>query len=367
MGISNTDAVKAQGKQKYQKVHSRFMVKGLIFAFLSGISYGTFSAILNVAENTGVWTELWALPLASALVGYMLLCAIGSALNDLISGIWCLIIAAAKGKARDIRGSLFSKPGLMIVCGALCGGPIASTCYIIGLMMAGGIAAAVTALCSAVGALLSRILYKQKLSPRMICGIIICFFAAVVLGGTTLGDISGKSTLGMAIAFIAAVAWGVEGCIAGQGTIMVDYEIGITIRQFVSGLANLIIVIPILCVIASATLDMSGVTGNPYFYLIGAAVGSISMLLFIASGFFANPAYSLWYKGNSMCGTALGMTCNALYSFWTPFISMVLCGWILGWDGYTLTPIQWLMALVECFGIWMIAMNPLDLFKKKEA
>jgi energy-converting hydrogenase Eha subunit G len=46
---------------------------------------------------------------------------------------------------------------------------------------------------------------------------------------------------------------------------------------------------------------------------------------------------------------------------------MVLCGWIFGWEGYTLTPVQWLMALVEVFGIWVIAMNPLDVFRKKEA
>ncbi|MEE0777365.1 MAG: hypothetical protein U0M15_09975 [Bacillota bacterium] len=67
-----------------------------------------------------------------------------------------------------------------------------------------------------------------------------------------------------------------------------------------------------------------------------------------------------------MCGTALGMVCNAMYAFWCPFFMMVVCGWILGWDGYTLTPVQWMMALVELIGIWLIAMNPLDLFRKKE-
>lgn len=28
--------------------------------------------------------------------------------------------------------------------------------------------------------------------------------------------------------------------------------------------------------------------------------------------------------------------------------------------------IQWLMALVEVFGIWLIAMNPLDVYRKKK-
>lgn len=365
MGM-NTDALEKQGKKKYRKLHSGFMRKGLFLAILSGISYGTFTAFLTVGEGTGIWNEFWALPMAATIIGYVLLSAIGSGINDTVSAVWCLLLAARSGKVRDIRGSLFSRPGLLIVLGGLSGGLVAAVCSIVALMMAGGISAAITALCPAVGAILSRILYKQKLNLRMIVGILICFGCAVVIGGTTLGDISGKATLGCIIAFIAAVAWGVEGCIAGQGTVLVDYEIGIVIRQFTSGLSNLLILVPIICVIASFTVDTTGVSGNLYGYLVGGAITSGAIVWFIVSGFFANPAYSLWYKGNAMCGTALGMTCNALYSFWVPFMMMVVCGWIMGWDGYTLTPLQWGMAVVECFGIWLIAQNPLDIFKKKE-
>ena len=39
-----------------------------------------------------------------------------------------------------------------------------------------------------------------------------------------------------------------------------------------------------------------------------------------------------------MCGTALGMVCNAMYAFGVHFFMMVVCGWILGWEGYTLYP-----------------------------
>mgnify|MGYP000999255301 CR=1 FL=1 len=367
METLKADVANGELKRVYRKQKGSFLRKGLIFAFASGISYGLFSAFLTVGEASGVWNDFWALPIAGTIIGYLLLCAIGSSLNDLISGIWCLVIAAMKGKMRDFLPALKSKPGLMIVVGGLCGGPIASTCYIVGLMMAGGIAAAVTALCTAVGAILSRILFKQKLNARMILGIFICFFAAVVLGGTTLGDVDAKSTIGMCIAFIAAIAWGVEGCIAGYGTIMVDYEIAITIRQLTSGFANLIVLVPVLCIIANATVNMSGVEGSTYLFFVGGALFSTALIWFVISAFFANPAYSLWYKGNSMCGTALGMVCNSMYAFWCPFFMMVLCGWIFGWEGYTLTPVQWLMALVEVFGIWVIAMNPLDVFRKKEA
>lgn len=352
-------------KKDYQKATSRYFRKGLLLAFSSGISYGMFSAFITVGEAWGKWNEFWALPLASTIVGYCLLSTLGSGLNDLISGIWCLLFAIKNGKLRDMVPSIKSKPCKLIVGGALAGS-IASFCYVIGLMMAGGIAAAITALCSAIGAILARILYKQKLNLRMMAGIFICFLAAVILGGTTFSNVDAKATLGMLIAFIAAFCWGIEGCIVGYGTVIMDYQLAVTIRQVTSGLLQLIIYVPVFCIIAGRTTDMSGISGSPYLYFVGGAIGGSAILWFIISGFFANPAYSLWYKGNSMCGTALGMVCNAMYAFWCPLFMMILCGKILGWSGYDLTPIQWAMALVELLGIWLIAMNPLDLFRKKE-
>ena len=41
-------------------------------------------------------------------------------------------------------------------------------------------------------------------------------------------------------------------------------------------------------------------------------------------------------------------------------------GLIGGEEGWGLSAIQWIMAIVIVFGIWLIAMNPLDLFKKQE-
>ena len=91
-----------------------------------------------------------------------------------------------------------------------------------------------------------------------------------------------------------------------------------------------------------------------------------AMIFFVISGFFALFAYSLWYKGNSMCGAALGMACNGAFSFWGPFFCWIILGVICGIDGWSLPPIVWAAAILMIFGILMIAMNPLDLFRKKE-
>ena len=69
------------------------------------------------------------------------------------------------------------------------------------------------------------------------------------------------------------------------------------------------------------------------------------------------PAYSFWYKGNSMCGAALGMVCNGAYSFWGPFFCMLILGLV---DG------QWIAAVVMIGGIALVGnLNPLNFFKRK--
>jgi endonuclease/exonuclease/phosphatase (EEP) superfamily protein YafD len=91
------------------------------------------------------------------------------------------------------------------------------------------------------------------------------------------------------------------------------------------------------------------------------------MPLFIVSGFFALFAFSLWYKGNSMCGTALGMASNGMYSFWGPFFCWIILGVFCKMEGWGLPPIAWVAAILMAFGIMLIALNPLDLFKKDES
>ena len=113
--------------------------------------------------------------------------------------------------------------------------------------------------------------------------------ASFMIGSTGLGgDAPEGLLLGILIAFIAAFGWGLEGCVAGYGTSMIDYEIGITIRQTTSGLANLLILVPIFAFIAGGGFGLS----TDLF--ISAVTDASAMPWFIVSGFFAVFAYSLW-------------------------------------------------------------------------
>ena len=349
-------------QQKKNELMRNFFWKGIVTAIMSGICYALFTAFVTLGMSYGVWEDWYGdngAGLSMFTIMY-LLGALGAAMNDSISALWSAGIAQAKGKARDFLRSVNSRPGRTMVFAALCGGPIASTAYIAGLQLAGTIIVPITALCPAIGAIISRVVYKQPLTPRMMCGIAVCVLASFMIGTTGIGDdVPEGLVLGLCIAFIAALGWGIEGCVAGYGTSMIDYEIGIMIRQTTSGLSNLIILLPLFAIIAG---DF-GLSGN----LLGQALSSgASMPFFIVSGFFALFAFSLWYKGNSMCGTALGMACNGMYSFWTPLICWIILGLIAGFEGFDLPPIAWAAAVLMSIGIFLIAVNPLEVFKKKE-
>ncbi|MDR0308656.1 MAG: hypothetical protein LBH87_01850 [Coriobacteriales bacterium] len=394
-------AESADLKEARHARRSRFMKKGIIIALGSGVLYGVYSACLLAATGSGSWIDWYgagnwyADGVAPALVGglpfsfllaILILGALGSGLNDFISSIWMIGKAGVKGKFKDFLRCYKSKPGAVMAVCALIGGPVASTAYLIALTMAGPIATPISALCPAIGAIIGRILFKQKLNFRMVVGILICITATFMIGSTAFSgtEINVHFLIGLLIALISALGWGIEGAVAGFGTSVMDYEISISIRQFTSGVFTLFILTPTLFIIAghlglypSMLIDAfrgpfmaEGASGASFLVL------ATPLIFFLISGLAAGLSFGFWYKGNSMCGAALGMACNGTFSFWVPFFSFLICGLYLGWGfvngsldastGYVLAPIQWAAAIVMVIGIFLIAVNPLELFKKKK-
>lgn len=356
-GSINMSAVEAK-----KKLSSQFLKKGILIALFSGIMYGFYSAFLTLGMTKGVWADWYGINTAglSAFVITYLLGAVGSAINDTCSAVWALLYAGIKGKLGDFFRCLNTTPGRVMIIAALIGGPISSTAYVVGLQMAGSIVIPISALCPAIGAILGRILFKQELNKRMMLGIAICVIASFMIGSTSVGgDAPEGMFLGICIAFIAALGWGFEGCVAGFGTSMIDSEIGITIRQVTSGISNLIILLPIFGMMAGNVQLSTDLA-------VAAFTSGSSMIWLAASGFCAFISYMMWYRGNSMCGAALGMACNGTYSFWGPFCCWIVLGVFAGIDGWGLAPISWIAAILMVIGILVISMNPLDLFRKKE-
>lgn len=358
----------------YERRKRRFFVRGVSFALASGVCYGIYTAFLTLAESQGVWGEwfsggAWgdgAAPLSAFTVAFAL-AALAAGLNDLASGVWALAVCAKNGQLGDLCKTVRSKPGVAMMACAVIGGPLASIAYIVALnasIAAGnpGMIVPVAALNCAIGAVLGRILFKQDLAAHKVTGIVVCLVAAALIGGASVSAMGPEAVLGCGFALLAAFGWGFEGCVAGFGTALIDYRIGIAIRQTTAGLLELLVMFPVLAAVGD------GIRSIPQ--LAGAALSDPALLVFLVSGFFAMPAYSFWYKGNSMCGTALGMACNGTYAFWGPFFIWVLMGLLnvggLAADYPPLSPVQWIGALVMVGGIFLIALNPIDSARKRK-
>lgn len=391
-----------------QKRESKFFRKGVTLGLVSGVLYGIYGACLLAATSSGEWAAWYGL--IEGLPGYgwyadgssaiitntvgayavpmtfvlavLILGALGSGLNDFMSALSMLVRTGVRGKIADVGRSIRTKPGFVLIICALIGGPIASTCYMIALIMAGPIATPISALCPAVGAIIGRVLFKQELNARMVVGILICVTASFMIGSTAFGglEVDTMFLIGLGIAFISALGWGIEGSVGGFGTTVVDNEVAITIRQLVSSFTTLFILLPTMFIVA-------GHLGLYPQMLVDAIQGPIfnegtfqlanPLIFFIIAGTAAGVSWTFWYKGNSMVGAALGMACNGGFSFWVPFVTFLVCGLYLGWGynaegvldpatGYVLYPIQWAAAIVMVIGIFLIAVNPLDWFKKKK-
>jgi len=353
---------------RYRLLESGYFRKGITIALVSGLAYGLYTAFVNLAMSRGIWAD-WYGPNVqmglSAFVITFVLGAVATSINDSLTAVLCLGFCTVKGKAADVLRTVRSRPGAIICVCALIGGPIASTAYLIAIRMIGPLAVPLMALDPALGALLGHLVYHQKLNRRMVCGIIICFAASAVIGSSALftggatgaGPSSvGKLVLGCLMALLCAFSYGLEGCVVGHATSVVEPDVAVTIRECTSALGNLLILLPVLCLAA----------GSPGLEprLLGAAwTSGPAMAIFGMTAVLSLAAFLLWYRGNGMCGAALGMACNGTYSFWGPFCCWIILGLALGMPGWSLHPVQWVCAVAMMLGILLIAADPRELLR----
>lgn len=356
---NNALAAKQAQEKSYRK-------KGIFIALMSGFLYGGYTAFMTQGMATGVWVDYYGgTGVAAGLSAFALvytLSAVGAAVNDICSAVWTLIYAAIIGRLGDFARSINTKPGRILIVAAIIGGPLASTAYVIGLQMAGSIIVPIAALNAAIGAIIGRIIYKQKLSGGMILGIVICFAAAVIIGlfgygipegglAGIFGNMSGEAVIGIIAAFCAALGWGIEGAVGGYACCMVDTEVAICIRQCTSGIVNAVILCSLLAMIGGDGIG-SGLV------LVGHALADgPSIWMFIVAGIFASWSFKFWYKGASMCGAALGMGCNGTYAFWGPLYCLVVCGLIFGGEGWNIAWPGWVGAIIMVIGIFVLAIS----------
>jgi len=316
------------------EARKKFKAIGTTAGLISGLMYGLYTTFVLIAG--------YYKPLAGA-VGLFAAPYVTSGLNDLFAGIWLTAYNVKTGRIREIGRSLRLFPGKIILIGSLVGGPIASGAYLMGLAMAGAYAIPISAMYILFGALFARIFLKQKIVPRVGIGMVICVVGAIVINWVK-PEGSANFTLGIICAFVAAIGWALEGVFAAYGSAMLDTDVVINIRQLLSGIVDLIVILPLV-----------GGMG----LLKGTLFSLPPVMWLLVSGLCAAISYLCWYKSNSTIGCAMGMSLNITYAFW----GVLFCILFLK---QPLTPTIIIGSIIIILGAVLVSVDPFELLKKKE-
>ncbi len=332
--MSNLGMTSASADGQMAAINKKFRTTGMTTGALSGLTYGIYTVLVLVA---GYYEPLVS---AAGLLAGPYVC---SGLNDLFAGIWLTAYNAKSGRIREMGRSLNTFPGKMIVVGSLLGGPIANGAYLVGLAMAGAYAIPISALCSLFGAIFAWIFLKQKITKRVMMGMLVCVAGAIIINWTK-PEGSDNFTLGIIFSFIAAICWALEGVFATYGGAMIDTDVAVNLRQLISGVVDLFVILPIV--------GGMGLLGGTLF-------AGIPAIWLAVTGLSAAVSFLCWYKSNSTVGCAVGMSLNVTYAFWGVFFCILFLG-------QAVTPTIVIGSIVIVFGAILVTMNPLDLFRKGE-
>lgn len=316
------------------EARKKFKRIGITTGLISGITYGLYTTFVLIAG--------YYKPLAGA-VGLFAAPYVTSGLNDFFAGLWLTAYNIKTGRIREIGRSLKLFPGKIIVLGSLIGGPIASGAYLMGLAMAGAYAIPISAMYILFGAIFAKIFLKQKIVLRVGVGMVICVIGAIVINWVR-PEGSTNFTLGIICAFVAAVGWALEGVLAAYGSAMLDSDIVINIRQLLSGVVDLFVILP-----------LAGGMG----LLKGTMLSMPPVAWLIVSGLCAAVSYLCWYKSNSTVGCAMGMSLNITYAFWGVLFCILFIK-------QPVTPTIIIGSVIIIIGAVLVSVDPFELLNKKE-
>ena len=276
------------------------------FGLFSGILWGLDTVVLGIA--------LAMAPYFGTADAAAFASIASSFIHDAGCAIWLLIYMGVRGRLKDTVAALKTRSGLVVMLGALLGGPIGMTGYVIAINNIGpAYTAIISAFYPALGALLSFILLKERMSAKQIAALIVALFGVMAMGVISAGDSEmGNTALGLAGAVLAVIGWGSEAvlCAWGMKDDAVDNETALQIRETTSALVYGLVVVPVFSAWGFAA------SAIPSF-----ATGVIAL-----SALAGTASYLFYYKGISLIGAAKAMALNISYSAWAVAFGFILQG-----------------------------------------
>lgn len=327
--MSDVNVMSAAAAVAQMKIHGA--KKGLFYALGGGVLWGLTVLFLGTAflfiDSRGITdSTFYMLPLVVAMF------------HDAAGGVFMLVFTLFNGKTKEYLRTMRTKPGWIICLATIFGGPLAMSGYLVGFMMAGTYAVAISACFPAVGAILAAIFLKEKINLRVWVGILTVVGGAVTISWVPPEGQFPNFYMGIGMALLATIGWAVEGVLGCFGMDVIDSDIALGIREMASGLIYALFVIPMFgAMVVTVASDV------PVLFSI------------FGVGAFAGFAYLAYYKAINRAGVARGQSLYVTFSIWA-----ILFSWAAGQTEPTVNLL--IGAVLAVIGTFLIVGHPRELF-----
>lgn len=276
------------------------------YGLTSGILWGLDTVILGIA--------LSMVPFIGTAEAVAYAAIASSFLHDALCAIWLLIYMAIRGRLKDTVRALKTRSGLVVIAGALLGGPIGMTGYVLAINNIGpAYTAIISAFYPAFGSFLAFILLKEHMSKGQLLALAFALAGIIGMGLISSGDSElANPVLGLIGAALTVVGWGSEAvlCAWGMKDDAVDDETALQIRETSSALVYAAVVVPLFGAWA----------------FTASAIPSLATGVVALSALAGAASYLFYYRGISKIGAARAMALNISYSAWAVVFAFVLQG-----------------------------------------
>lgn len=308
------------------------------YGLLSGCLWGLDTVILGIA--------LTMVPFIGTAEAIALGAIVSSALHDVFCALWLLLYMGVRGRLKDTLAALKTRSGKVVMLGALLGGPLGMTGYVIAINNIGaGYTAIISSFYPAFGTLMAVLLLKEKITPGRLVALFVALGGIIAMGYLSADTtVVGDPTIGLIAAIVTVVGWGSEAvlCAWGMRDDAVDNETALQIRETTSALVYVFVVLPIF----GAWVFTWNALPN-----IGVGVVALAALAGTAS-------YLFYYKGIATIGAAKGMALNISYSAWAVLFGLILLGTVPG-------PVEIICCIAILAGTILAACDWKELFSRK--
>lgn len=291
------------------KANTSFLLrKGYLCGIGSGMTWGLDTVLIGVVMLAAPFVNNPIL-----LIGGTIIC---SMLHDVFAAFWMLIIMGFKGELKNLKSAIITKDGFFCILGALFGGPLAMTFYIMAISEGGpALTATITSCYPLLGSALAIIVLKEKMNLRSWIGLLICVFGIIFIGYSPFGNDTINLGKGITFAVIAAIGWATEAVVCGYGMKAgkVNPQMALLIREITSGIVYLLIVVPL---ILGGFDKMAMGTKAIFEYFPAWSILLVTALIGMSS-------FLMWYNSIDLIGAAKALCLNITYSLWAVIFTFI--------------------------------------------